>query len=79
MILGETRRARGNEDHDRIRRSGFGYYDTRYFEDVDHVFTAAVFERLLRDKVGLVSMPDRTAARVRRWWSPRTPRAFVTL
>ena len=37
---------------------GFGYYETRYFEDVDHAFTCSQFlTDLYRDKMGLVSTP----------------------
>jgi glycosyltransferase involved in cell wall biosynthesis len=58
---------------------GFGYYDRRYFEDVDHAFTCSQFlTDLYRDKVGLVSTPIEPPIEWSSVLAPEESRAFVT-
>ena len=58
MILEAMARARKRGITTAFAVRGFGYYDARYFEDVDHAFTCSQFlTDLYRDKVGLVSTP----------------------
>ena len=58
MIFEAMARARKRGITTAFAVRGFGYYDARYFEDVDHAFTCSQFlTDLYRDKVGLVSTP----------------------
>ena len=58
MILEAMARARTRGITTAFAVRGFGYYEPRYFEDVDHAFTCSQFlTDLYRDKVGLVSTP----------------------
>jgi glycosyltransferase involved in cell wall biosynthesis len=70
-------RARGVTTAFAVR--GFGYYDRRYFADVDHVFTCSRYlTDLYRDELGLTSTPIEPPID---WFSvvaPADARAFVT-
>ena len=58
MILEAMARARKRGITTAFAVRGFGYYEARYFEDVDHAFTCSQFlTDVYRDKVGLVSTP----------------------
>ena len=58
---------------------GFGYYDPRYFADVDHAFTCSRFlTEFYRDKVGLVSTPLEPPIEWQSVLAPLESRAFVT-
>jgi len=58
---------------------GFGYYDARYFADVDHVFTCSQFlTDLYQEKVGLVSTPLEPPLEWSSVVAPEESRAFVT-
>jgi hypothetical protein len=58
---------------------GFGYYETRYFKDVDHAFTCSQFlTDLYREKVGLVSTPIEPPIDWSSVLAPVESRAFVT-
>jgi glycosyltransferase involved in cell wall biosynthesis len=58
---------------------GFGYYERRYFEDVDHVFTCSQFlTDLYREKVGLISTPLEPPIDWSTVVAPTESRAFVT-
>jgi glycosyltransferase involved in cell wall biosynthesis len=58
---------------------GFGYYDRRYYEDVDHVFTCSQFlTGVYRDKLGLVSTPLEPPLDWSTVVAPADSRAFVT-
>src|SRR6185369_9333498 len=70
-------RARGVTTSFAVR--GFGYYDARYFADVDHAFTCSQFlTDLYRDKVGLVSTPLEPPLEWASVVAPAESRAFVT-
>jgi hypothetical protein len=58
---------------------GFGYYERRYFEHVDHAFTCSQFlTDLYRDKVGLISTPIAPPIEWSTVVAPTESRAFVT-
>ena len=58
---------------------GFGYYDARYFADVDHVFTCSRFlTEVYREKLGLVSTPLEPPIDWSTVLAPVDSRAFVT-
>ena len=58
---------------------GFGYYDARYFEDVDHAFTCSHFlTDVYRDKLGLDSTPLEPPIDWSTVVAPAESRAFVT-
>lgn len=58
---------------------GFGYYEPRYFEHVDHAFTCSQFlTDLYRDKVGLISTPLEPPIQWSTVVAPTESRAFVT-
>ena len=58
---------------------GFGYYDRRYFEDVDHVFTCSQFlTDVYEEKLGLVSTPLEPPLDWSTVVAPADSRAFVT-
>ena len=70
-------RARGIVTSFAVR--GFGYYDARYFKDVDHAFTCSQFlTDVYRDKVGLVSTPLEPPIDWSSVVAPTESRAFVT-
>jgi hypothetical protein len=59
--------------------AGYGYYEPRYFADVDHAFTCSQFlTDLYRDKVGLVSTPLEPPLTWSTVLAPTETRAFVT-
>jgi len=58
---------------------GFGYYERRYFEHVDHAFTCSEFlTGVYREKVGLVSTPLEPPIDWSTVVAPTESRAFVT-
>ena len=58
---------------------GFGYYEPRYFEDVDHAFTCSQFlTDVYREKVGLLSTPLEPPIDWSTVVAPVESRAFVT-
>jgi glycosyltransferase involved in cell wall biosynthesis len=58
---------------------GFGYYEQRYFEHVDHAFTCSQFlTDLYREKVGLFSTPIEPPIDWSTVVAPTESRAFVT-
>ena len=58
---------------------GFGYYERRYFEHVDHVFTCSQYlTDLYREKVGLISTPIEPPIEWSNVIAPTESRAFVT-
>ena len=58
---------------------GFGYYERRYFEHADHVFTCSQFlTDLYREKVGLISTPIEPPIEWSKVIAPTEARAFVT-
>jgi glycosyltransferase involved in cell wall biosynthesis len=70
-------RARGVTTAYAVR--GFGYYDARYFEDVDRVFTCSEFlTGVYRDKIGLESTPLEPPIDWDTVVAPEDSRAFVT-
>jgi glycosyltransferase involved in cell wall biosynthesis len=79
MILDAMARARARGITTAFAVRGFGYYDARYFADVDHVFTCSQFlTDLYRDKVGLVSTPLEPPLEWSSVVAPEESRAFVT-
>jgi glycosyltransferase involved in cell wall biosynthesis len=72
-----TARSRGVTTAYAVR--GFGYYDRRYFKDVDHVFTCSRFlTHVYRDKMGLESTPIEPPIDWSTVIAPTESRAFVT-
>jgi glycosyltransferase involved in cell wall biosynthesis len=70
-------RARGVTTAFAVR--GFGYYDPRYFEDVDHAFTCSQFlTDHYRQRVGLTSTPLEPPLDWSAVVAPSESRAFVT-
>ena len=58
---------------------GFGYYDSKYFEAVDHAFTCSQFlTDVYRDKVGLDTTPLEPPIDWSTVVAPAESRAFVT-
>jgi len=58
---------------------GFGYYERRYFEHVDHVFTCSQYlTDLYREKVALISTPIEPPLEWSKVIAPVESRAFVT-
>jgi glycosyltransferase involved in cell wall biosynthesis len=58
---------------------GFGYYEPRYFEHVDHVFTCSQFlTDVYREKMGLISTPIEPPIDWSTVVAPMESRAFVT-
>jgi glycosyltransferase involved in cell wall biosynthesis len=58
---------------------GFGYYERRYFEHADHVFTCSQYlTDLYREKVGLISTPIEPPIEWSKVIAPAEARAFVT-
>ena len=79
MILEAMARARARGITTAFAVRGFGYYDARYFSDVDHAFTCSQFlTDLYRDKVGLVSTPLEPPLEWSAVVAPVESRAFVT-
>jgi hypothetical protein len=70
-------RARGVTTAYAVR--GFGYYEARYFEHVDHAFTCSRFlTDLYRDRVRLISTPIEPPIDWSTVVAPTESRAFVT-
>jgi hypothetical protein len=79
MIFEAMARARRRGVTTAFAVRGFGYYDPRYFADVDHVFTCSRFlTDLYRDKVGLLSTPLEPPLEWSAVVAPEESRAFVT-
>jgi glycosyltransferase involved in cell wall biosynthesis len=79
MILEAMAHARGRGVTTAFAVRGFGYYEPRYFEDVDHAFTCSVFlTDLYRDKVRLRSTPIEPPLDWSTVVAPTESRAFVT-
>lgn len=58
---------------------GFGYYEPRYFEDVDHAFTCSQYlTDVYREKIGLFSTPIEPPIDWSTVVAPTDSRAFVT-
>ena len=79
MIFEAMARARARGITTAFAVRGFGYYDPRYFADVDHAFTCSEFlTDLYREKVGLVSTPLEPPLEWSAVVAPAESRAFVT-
>jgi glycosyltransferase involved in cell wall biosynthesis len=79
MIFEGMERARSRGITTAFAVRGFGYYDARYFKDVDHVFTCSQFlTDVYRDKIGLVSTPLEPPIDWASVVAPADSRAFVT-
>ena len=79
MILEAMARARKRGITTAFAVRGFGYYDARYFANVDHAFTCSQFlTGVYRDKVGLVSTPIEPPLDWSSVVAPTASRAFVT-
>jgi glycosyltransferase involved in cell wall biosynthesis len=79
MIFEAMARARKRRITTVFAVRGFGYYDVRYFEDVDFAFTCSQFlTNVYLDKVGLVSTPIEPPIEWSSVLSPTDSRAFVT-
>jgi glycosyltransferase involved in cell wall biosynthesis len=70
-------RARGVTTAFAVR--GFGYYDPRYFAEVDHAFTCSRYlTDVYRDRIGLISTPIEPPIDWSTVVAPSESRAFVT-
>ena len=79
MILGAMARARRRGITTAFAVRGFGYYETRYFDDVDHAFTCSQFlTDHYRDAIGLLSTPLEPPIDWSSVVAPLEARAFVT-
>jgi glycosyltransferase involved in cell wall biosynthesis len=79
MILEALSRARARGVTTAFAVRGFGYYDARYFADVDHAFTCSQFlTGHYRDRIGLVSTPLEPPIEWSSVLAPAESRAFVT-
>ena len=79
MILDAMARARRRGITTAFAVRGFGYYEPRYFDDVDHAFTCSRFlTDHYRDRVGLVSSPIDPPIDWASVVAPTESRAFVT-
>jgi glycosyltransferase involved in cell wall biosynthesis len=79
MILEAMARARTRHVTTAFAVRGFGYYEARYFDDVDHAFTCSQFlTDVYREKVGLVSTPLEPPIEWSSVLAPLESRAFVT-
>jgi glycosyltransferase involved in cell wall biosynthesis len=79
MIFEAMARARAHGITTSFAVRGFGYYDARYFKNVDHVFTCSQFlTDDYRDKVGLLSTPIEPPIDWSAVVAPTESRAFVT-
>ena len=79
MILEAMQRARNRGVTTAFAVRGFGYYESRYFNDVDHVFTCSRYlSDVYRDKVGLISTPIEPPIEWSTVVAPTEARAFVT-
>ena len=79
MIFKAMARARRRGVTTAFAVRGFGYYDARYFENVDHAFTCSQFlTDVYRQKVGLESTPLEPPIDWSTVEAPTESRAFVT-
>jgi glycosyltransferase involved in cell wall biosynthesis len=79
MILEAMARARSRGMTTAFAVRGFGYYDRRYFEHVDHAFTCSQFlTDHYRERIGLISTPLEPPIDWRLVVAPVESRAFVT-
>jgi len=79
MILEAMAQARGRGVVTAFAVRGFGYYDPRYFANVDHAFTCSQFlTDHYRERVGLVSTPLEPPLDWQAVVAPQESRAFVT-
>ena len=79
MIFSALARARARGVTTAYAVRGFGYYDARFFADVDHVFTCSQFlTDVYRQKVGLFSTPIEPPIDWSTVVAPADSRAFVT-
>jgi glycosyltransferase involved in cell wall biosynthesis len=79
MIFEAMRHARRRGVTTAFAVRGFGYYDPKYFDDVDHAFTCSQFlTDVYRDKVGLISTPIEPPIDWSTVVAPVESRAFVT-
>ena len=79
MILEAMARARARRVTTAFAVRGFGYYEPRYFDDVDHAFTCSQYlTDVYREKVGLVSTPIEPPIDWSAVVAPAESRAFVT-
>ena len=79
MILEAIARARKRGITTAFAVRGFGYYDARYFANVDHAFTCSQFlTDVYRDKVALDSTPLEPPLEWSSVVAPTESRAFVT-
>jgi len=79
MIFTALARARARGVTTAYAVRGFGYYDRRYFTDVDHMFTCSRFlTEVYRNKVGLQSTPIEPPIDWSTVIAPEESRAFVT-
>jgi glycosyltransferase involved in cell wall biosynthesis len=79
MIFEALARARAHGATTAYGVRGFGYYDARYFKNVDHAFTCSRFlTDVYRDKVGLDSTPIEPPIDWSTVIAPDDSRAFVT-
>jgi glycosyltransferase involved in cell wall biosynthesis len=79
MILEAMQRARSRGVTTAFGVRGFGYYESRYFKDVDHAFTCSQYlSDVYRDRVGLTSTPIEPPIDWSTVVAPVDSRAFVT-
>ena len=79
MILEAMQRARSRGITTAFAVRGFGYYEARYFKDVDHAFTCSQYlTDLYREQVGLISTPLEPPIDWSIVVAPTESRAFVT-
>jgi glycosyltransferase involved in cell wall biosynthesis len=79
MIFEAMSRARARRITTAFAVRGFGYYQARYFKDVDYVFTCSRFlSDVYKEKLGLESTPLEPPIDWSRVVAPAETRAFVT-
>ncbi len=79
MIMEAMGRARRRGITTAFAVRGYGYYDRKYFKDVDHVFTCSRYlSDVYRDKIGLISTPIEPPIDWSTVVAPTDARAFVT-
>ena len=79
MIQAAMARARERGITTAFAVRGFGYYEPRYFQHVNHAFTCSQFlTDVYRDKVGLISTPIEPPIDWSTVVAPTESRAFVT-
>ena len=79
MIFEAMTRARTRGVTTAFAVRGFGYYEPRYFADVDHAFTCSQYlTDVYRERVGLISTPIEPPIHWSTVLAPSDSRAFVT-